>query len=57
MCALGSLIKLSFAQPRLKHPSRSTTPVEAIGLATATALARSLPVSVAGVVFLSDKLF
>ena len=57
MYALGSLIKPSFAQPRLKHPSRSTTPVEAIGLATATALARSLPVSVAGVVFLSDKLF
>ena len=36
-----------------QHPSRSTTSVEVIGLATATALARSVPVVVAGVVFLS----
>ncbi|KIM61990.1 hypothetical protein SCLCIDRAFT_120586 [Scleroderma citrinum Foug A] len=52
----GSLIKLSFPQPGLKHPSRANTPVEAIGLATATVLARSVPVSVAGVVFLSGGL-
>ncbi|KAG8214556.1 fructose-bisphosphate aldolase [Butyriboletus roseoflavus] len=52
----GSLIKPSFPQPGLKHPSRDTTSVEAIGLATATALARSVPVSVAGVVFLSGGL-
>lgn len=57
MCTLGSLIKPSFPQPGIKHPSRSITPVEAIGLATATALARSVPVSVAGVVFLSGKYF
>ncbi|KAG2129117.1 fructose-bisphosphate aldolase [Suillus clintonianus] len=52
----GSLIKPSFAQPGLKHPSRSTTSVEEIGLATATILARSVPVAVAGVVFLSGGL-
>ncbi|KAG6377052.1 fructose-bisphosphate aldolase [Boletus reticuloceps] len=52
----GSLIKPSFPQPGLKHPSRSATPVEAIGLATATALARSVPVAVPGVVFLSGGL-
>ncbi|KAF8442964.1 fructose-bisphosphate aldolase [Boletus edulis BED1] len=52
----GSLIKPSFPQPGLKHPSRSTTPVEAIGLATATVLARSVPVAVPGVVFLSGGL-
>lgn len=55
MCTLGSLIKPSFPQPGLKHPSRGTISIEAIGLATATALARSVPVSVAGVVFLSGK--
>ncbi|KAL4063297.1 fructose-bisphosphate aldolase [Scleroderma yunnanense] len=52
----GSLIKPSFPQPGLKHPSRATMSVEAIGLATATVLARSVPVSVAGVVFLSGGL-
>ncbi|KAF9221642.1 aldolase [Gyrodon lividus] len=52
----GSLIKPSFPQPGLKHPSRATTSVEEIGLATATALARSIPVAVAGVVFLSGGL-
>lgn len=51
----GSLITPSFPQPGLKHPSRANTPVEAIGLA-ATVLARSTPVSVAGVVFLSGGL-
>ena len=56
-CMLGSLIKPSFPQPGRKHPSRSTTSVETIGLATATVLARSMPVSVAGVVFLSGKHF
>jgi len=52
----GSLIKPSFPQPGLKHSSRSTTSLEAIGLATATALARSVPVAVAGIVFLSGGL-
>ncbi|KAI6039309.1 fructose-bisphosphate aldolase [Pisolithus marmoratus] len=52
----GSLIKPSFPQPGLKHPSRPNTSVEAIGLATATVLARSVPISVAGVVFLSGGL-
>ncbi|KAG0701398.1 fructose-bisphosphate aldolase [Suillus ampliporus] len=52
----GSLIKPSFPQPGLKHPSRSTTSVEEIGLATATVLARSVPVAVPGVVFLSGGL-
>ena len=56
-CKLGSLIKPSFPQPSLKHRSRSTRLVEVIGLATATAFARFLPVSVAGVVFLSGKYF
>ncbi|EIW80996.1 aldolase [Coniophora puteana RWD-64-598 SS2] len=52
----GSLIKPSFAQPGLKHPSRSTVSAEEIGLATATVLARSVPIAVAGVVFLSGGL-
>lgn len=52
----GSLIKPSFPQPGLKHPSRANTSVETIGLAAATVLARSLPVAVAGVVFLSGGL-
>ncbi|KIK93732.1 hypothetical protein PAXRUDRAFT_828671 [Paxillus rubicundulus Ve08.2h10] len=52
----GSLIKPSFPQPGLKHPSRATTSVDEIGLATATVLARSVPVAVAGVVFLSGGL-
>lgn len=52
----GSLIKPSFPQPGLKHASRPNTSVEAIGLATATVLARSVPVAVAGVVFLSGGL-
>jgi len=52
----GSLIKPSFPQPGLKHPSRATTTPEEIALATATVLARSVPVAVAGVVFLSGGL-
>ncbi|KAG1745934.1 fructose-bisphosphate aldolase [Suillus paluster] len=52
----GSLIKPSFPQPSLKYPSRSTTSVEEIGLATAIVLARSVPVAVPGVVFLSGGL-
>ncbi|KAF8555728.1 aldolase [Imleria badia] len=55
-CMLGSLIKPSFPQPGYKHPSRSMTSVETIGLAKATILARSMPVSAAGVVFLSGGL-
>ncbi|EPQ54593.1 aldolase [Gloeophyllum trabeum ATCC 11539] len=52
----GSLIKPSFPQPGLKHPSRATTTSEDIALATATVLARSVPIAVAGVVFLSGGL-
>ncbi|KDQ62517.1 hypothetical protein JAAARDRAFT_121546 [Jaapia argillacea MUCL 33604] len=52
----GSLIKPSFPQPGLKHPSRATTTAEEIALATATVLSRSVPIAVAGVVFLSGGL-
>jgi fructose-bisphosphate aldolase class I len=52
----GSLIKPSFAQPGLKHPSRANVTPEEIALATATALARSVPIAVAGIVFLSGGL-
>ena len=52
----GSLIKPSFAQPGLKHNSRANTGVDEIALATATVLARTVPVGVAGVVFLSGGL-
>jgi len=52
----ASLIKPSFPQPGLKHPSRSTTTPDDIALATATVIARSVPASVAGVVFLSGGL-
>lgn len=54
-CGAGSLIKPSFAQPGLKHPSRKTTSANDIALATATALVRSVPIGVAGVVFLSGR--
>lgn len=54
-CGAGSLIKPSFAQPGLKHPSRKTTSADDIALATATALVRSVPIGVAGVVFLSGR--
>jgi len=53
---LGTLIKPSFAQPGLKHPSRATTSASQIALATLTALSRSLPLSVAGIAFLSGGL-
>jgi len=46
----------SFPQPGLKHPSRTTTTPDDIALATATVIARSVPASVAGVVFLSGGL-
>lgn len=51
----GTLIKPSFPQPGLKHPSRASTTPEEIAEATAAVLARSLPVGVAGVVFLSGS--
>lgn len=53
----ASLIKPSFPQPGLKHPSRNNTTSDEIALATATVIARSVPASVAGVVFLSGKFF
>ena len=49
----GSLIKPSFAQPGLKHPSRQNITAEEIAAATASVLVRSVPIGVAGVVFLS----
>ncbi|TDL18153.1 aldolase [Rickenella mellea] len=52
----GTLIKPSFPQPGLKHPSRSTTSADDIVSATLAVLARSVPVGVAGVVFLSGGL-
>lgn len=52
----GTLIKPSFAQPGLKHPSRSSTFADEIAEATASALVRSLPIGVAGIVFLSGGL-
>ncbi|THV03854.1 aldolase [Dendrothele bispora CBS 962.96] len=52
----GTLIKPSFPQPGLKHPTRKTTTSEDIALATATVLANSVPTSVPGVVFLSGGL-
>lgn len=52
----GTLIKPSFAQPGLKHPSRATTSASQIALATLTALSRSLPLGVAGIAFLSGGL-
>ncbi|KAL5512660.1 hypothetical protein ACEPAG_2926 [Sanghuangporus baumii] len=52
----GSLIKPSFPQPGLKHPSRANTTPDEIGEATAAVLVRALPVGVAGVVFLSGGL-
>ena len=53
---VGTLIKPSFPQPGLKHPSRSTTEPKQVAEATASALVRSLPIGVAGVVFLSGGL-
>lgn len=56
VCISGTLIKPSFPQPGLKHPSRSSTSADQIAEATASALVRSLPIGVAGVVFLSGGL-
>lgn len=50
---LGSLIKPSFPQPGLNHPSRATVTPEDIALATVTLLSRSVPPAVPGVLFLS----
>ncbi|KAF5345526.1 hypothetical protein D9758_012012 [Tetrapyrgos nigripes] len=52
----ASLIKPSFPQPGLKHPSRKTITSEEIALATASVIANSVPASVPGVVFLSGGL-
>ncbi|KAF8895544.1 fructose-bisphosphate aldolase [Infundibulicybe gibba] len=52
----GSLIKPSFPQPGRKNPTRATVTAEQIALATATVIARSVPVAVPGVVFLSGGL-
>lgn len=43
-------------QPGLKHGSRANTSADEIARATATVLARTVPVGVAGVVFLSGGL-
>lgn len=50
---IGSLLKPSFPQPGLKHPSRAQVTPEEIALATATLISRSVPSAVPGVVFLS----
>ncbi|KAF8158275.1 aldolase [Crassisporium funariophilum] len=52
----GSLIKPSFPQPGLEHPSRANVTPEEIALATATVLSRSVPAAVPGVLFLSGGL-
>ncbi|KAG5341559.1 hypothetical protein C0989_009476 [Termitomyces sp. Mn162] len=52
----GSLIKPSFPQPGMKHPSRESVTPEEIALATATTISRSVPSAVPGVVFLSGGL-
>jgi len=52
----GTLIKPSFPQPGKLHPSHSNTTAEQVAEATATVLMRSLPIGVAGVVFLSGGL-
>ena len=52
---LGTLIKPSYPQPGLKHPSRANTTSQDIALATATVVSTSVPSAVAGVVFLSGN--
>jgi len=52
----GSLIKPSFPQPGLKHPSRANVTPEEVALAAVSVVARSVPVAVPGVVFLSGGL-
>ncbi|KAF5389022.1 hypothetical protein D9757_005146 [Collybiopsis confluens] len=52
----GSVIKPSYPQPGLKHPSRQNTTAKEIALATASVISRSVPAAVAGVAFLSGGL-
>ncbi|KAF9534482.1 aldolase [Crepidotus variabilis] len=52
----GTLIKPSFPQPGLQHPSRAEVAPEEIAMATATIISRSVPTSVQGVLFLSGGL-
>jgi len=52
----GTLIKPSFPQPGLQHPSRAQVTPQDIAVATATVIANSVPSSVPGVVFLSGGL-
>jgi fructose-bisphosphate aldolase class I len=52
----GTLIKPSFPQPGKLHPSHAGTTAQEIAEATANVLVRSLPIGVAGVVFLSGGL-
>ncbi|EEB93713.1 hypothetical protein MPER_07595, partial [Moniliophthora perniciosa FA553] len=52
----GTLLKPSYPQPGLKHPSRSNVSSKEIALATASVIANSVPSAVAGVVFLSGGL-
>jgi fructose-bisphosphate aldolase class I len=52
---LGTLLKSSYAQPGLMHPSRANTTPSEIALATDTVISRSVPTAVPGVVFLSGE--
>ncbi|KAF5314988.1 hypothetical protein D9619_006987 [Psilocybe cf. subviscida] len=52
----GTLLKPSFPQPGLKHPSRATVTPEEIAMATASVISRSVPIAVPGVMFLSGGL-
>ncbi|KAF8585101.1 aldolase [Ramaria rubella] len=52
----GTLIKPSFPQPGLKYAKRKNVSVDDIAIATATVLVRTIPIGVAGVVFLSGGL-
>lgn len=54
-CFLGTLLKPSFPQPGIRNPQRANVTAEEIALATATMLSRSVPIAVAGVLFLSGK--
>ena len=55
--SVGSLIKPSFPQPGLKHPSRANVTPADIALATVILLSRSVPPAVPGVLFLSGMIF
>ncbi|KAF8349263.1 fructose-bisphosphate aldolase [Amanita rubescens] len=52
----GTLLKSSYAQPGLMHPSRANTKPSEIALAIDTMISRSVPTAVPGVVFLSGGL-